>query len=537
VASTPDQKKAGIKTVLSVPQSRLLLIAFIEGATVMAVELLGAKMAAPFFGTSLYAWAGVLAVTLLALAGGYFLGGFLTTRYDSRKLLIAVLLVAGFTTALMRFSAPAVMKALIDSSITTGVLVSLCVYLLPPILCYGMVSPIIIRMLVDRTTESGTTSGKVFAVSTLGGVINTLVFGFVIIPEFGIGKPTLMSGALVALLPLLLRPNVIPIAGALMIIAFAFMKATKKQESPTGMIRMVYASEGLMGQVKVTDFGWTEPGYLNNQLVRCLFVNNTTQTMVTHHDGTSLLTYIWFIKPLLSRYGKGDKTLLIGLGGGALAKAIHERALDLRVVEIDERLPELARTYFGLPPEIETTVDDGRHFIRKTQENYNLIIFDAFLGENPPWQLLTTECFRETRERLLPGGMLVIEFYGFIEGKRGVVGRSVYRTLQSAGFENVEIIATAPRDGLERNLIFVASDVLIDFDSLDYRQTVYREPIGNLKDFMLDKTSLDTTDALLLTDDRPVLDKLLARPAMEWRESLNERFRNQFIRENKPLFY
>ena len=57
-----------------------LSIAFVEGATVMACELLGAKMTAPFFGTTIYSWAAVLAVTLGGLAGGYYFGGWMSAR-------------------------------------------------------------------------------------------------------------------------------------------------------------------------------------------------------------------------------------------------------------------------------------------------------------------------------------------------------------------------------------------------------------------------------------------------------------------------
>ena len=56
------------------------LLSFIEGGAVMATELLGAKMLAPYFGSSLYVWATVLAVTLGGLAIGYFLGGLLSFK-------------------------------------------------------------------------------------------------------------------------------------------------------------------------------------------------------------------------------------------------------------------------------------------------------------------------------------------------------------------------------------------------------------------------------------------------------------------------
>ena len=56
------------------------LLSFIEGASVMAAELLGAKMLAPYFGSSLYVWASVLAITLGGLAVGYYVGGILSYK-------------------------------------------------------------------------------------------------------------------------------------------------------------------------------------------------------------------------------------------------------------------------------------------------------------------------------------------------------------------------------------------------------------------------------------------------------------------------
>ena len=51
------------------------ILAFIEGGSVMAIELLGAKMLAIYYGNSLYVWTSVLSITLAGLAAGYFAGG------------------------------------------------------------------------------------------------------------------------------------------------------------------------------------------------------------------------------------------------------------------------------------------------------------------------------------------------------------------------------------------------------------------------------------------------------------------------------
>ena len=71
------------------------LLSFIEGGSVMAAELLGAKMLAPYFGSSLYVWASVLAITLGGLAVGYFAGGILSYKSKNPLTLFYVLLADG----------------------------------------------------------------------------------------------------------------------------------------------------------------------------------------------------------------------------------------------------------------------------------------------------------------------------------------------------------------------------------------------------------------------------------------------------------
>ncbi len=56
-------------------KNKLYTISFVEGASVMAAEICGAKLLAPFFGSSLYVWSSVMAITLGGLASGYFIGG------------------------------------------------------------------------------------------------------------------------------------------------------------------------------------------------------------------------------------------------------------------------------------------------------------------------------------------------------------------------------------------------------------------------------------------------------------------------------
>ena len=97
----------------------LLLIAFIEGGAVMAVELLGAKMIAPYFGSSLSVWSSVLAITLLGLTCGYYAGGILSRKPSAGSNLQLLLLIAALLTALMPILGAGIMEYILfmDSKI------------------------------------------------------------------------------------------------------------------------------------------------------------------------------------------------------------------------------------------------------------------------------------------------------------------------------------------------------------------------------------------------------------------------------------
>lgn len=56
------------------------LITFLSGAVVMAFEILGSRVLAPFFGNSIFVWGNLISVFMLGLAADYYLGGLLSSR-------------------------------------------------------------------------------------------------------------------------------------------------------------------------------------------------------------------------------------------------------------------------------------------------------------------------------------------------------------------------------------------------------------------------------------------------------------------------
>ncbi len=528
-----------MKNTLDKRNIAYLSIAFVEGATVMACELLGAKMTAPFFGTTIYSWAGVLAVTLGGLAGGYYFGGWMTTRKKPDTLLQFILLATGIFMIFMPLTGSVVMKLVINLSLLQGLMISLSVFLLPPVFLFGMVSPVIIAALVENAGDSGKTAGRVYAVSTVGGVLNTLLLGFYLIPEFGIRWPSISYGVLLLAIAFLfvVRGRKALKAAVVFIVAVGGIKVQATAERQhRSMFNIRYHSEGLLGQVKVADYGVRTDSF-GVMPVRGLLVNNTWQTVINLNDGTALLDYIYFIRPLLSYFPDDSKALLVGLGGGTLCSEIQRKVIDVEAVELDERLPFLAKKYFGLNPRTKVITDDGRHFIRTADKKYDLIIFDAFLGENPPWQLLTLESFEEVKGLLNPGGKFIIEFYGYLKGENGEAGRSVFATLQKAGLKP-KVIATSFTDDSERNFIFACGLDSFPLENLDYSGTKYTDKnISELHDYLIPASHFSRESYTVITDDNPVLDKMLKNPALAWRRELNTYFRDKLVAFGQPIFY
>ena len=181
----------------------------------MATEIIGAKISAPFYGTSIYVWSSVLSATLGGLAVGYYIGGRLSKHLKgSRQLHIAVL-----TSALLMLTFPWSSKIIMELSLALplkiGVIVSTFLTLSPVMLCYGIVSPLIVKLITPHQSYAGRSSGTVYSISTIGGVVSTFLFGFRLIPYEGLTNSSLIVGCLLILFPIIYFANILGIKNEL----------------------------------------------------------------------------------------------------------------------------------------------------------------------------------------------------------------------------------------------------------------------------------------------------------------------------------
>ena len=503
-----------------------LFIAFVEGSAVMASELLGAKMIAPFYGSSLLVWSSVIGVTLAALATGYFVGGYLADRFTGNTLLFTVLAFGAAFVGLMPVSARIIMDATLELGVRVGSLISTLVFLFPPLVCMGMVSPIIIRLASKDVQHTGRTAGTVYAISTLGGIIATFLAGFYAIPTWGITIPALVTASALGVFPILyfLSSKRLPIgAGLVVLLAGLFLGLGREKADPT----VLYQSEGLLGQVIVSQFEQVvnDTTYRN----RVLFVNRLPQANASLPTGYSLWPYVHCASTIASIKPVGSKALVLGMGGGSVADEFLRLGFEVEACEFDERIAEAAKKYFYPHENYPVHLDDARHFIRTTGNRYDIVIFDVFTGEQQPPHVLTAESFQEVKGILAPDGLVLVNFTGVLSGDRGLGARSLIKTLKENGFD-LRVLATPGKEE-SRNLLLVASPTKIDLSGLSVgRQneccrTITRVPIP-LPFTPLEKIPL--ADAVVLRDDRPILELLNLRVNESWRKQMMVHYHEQF---------
>lgn len=158
----------------------ILALAFTAGFIIMSVELLGGRILAPYFGSSIYVWGSIITVFMLSLSIGYLIGGRLSLHSPSLKRHGAFFLAAAFTLLPLILWGNELMEFVflrVEDPRYGSLLVSLLLFFVPTTIL-GMISPYSVRLLVINSHHSGQVAGFLYFVSTLGSAIGTLGTSF-----------------------------------------------------------------------------------------------------------------------------------------------------------------------------------------------------------------------------------------------------------------------------------------------------------------------------------------------------------------------
>ncbi len=507
----------------------LYCISFIEGGVVMVTEIAGARILSPFFGASLYSWASTLSITLLALMAGYYFGGYATTkpRFASTTAIIWVFLLSGIMVLLMPYIGYTLMKATISFSFFSGLIISELFFLFPPIFLMGMISPMIIQQITKHASLSGRSAGNIYAISTCGGILFTLIFGFLVIPEYGITVPLRILGLAVALLALTLllkrklsKTKVYTVVAILFVVSAVSFGRNKSHIFPMSPnTTLLHRSEGLLGELEVTERPVRRPDGSSFN-ARQLTTGNILQDYVVSDSlDFSLMYYVNFTDQLLKYIPNKSSSLLVGLGTGSLYAVLKNHRSNVETVEIDKRIYDYGVSYFGMKDHPEHAITDGRYFLNVTNKKYDLILLDVIIGENVPGQLISLEVFQRCRHLLNDGGTLIIEHGAVHNIEDNSFIPSVVKTLNEAGFQ--VSIFNPLKSTAYGDVLLVASAKKFETDNKFIESNILLKG-GPLSAYELPITAFNSEAANILTDDINNSDILLKAHYFSVRERIRE---------------
>ena len=427
-------------------------VVFATSAAVLILEILAARLLAPYVGVTLETYTAIIGTVLAGIALGSAAGGRAADRVDPHRLLGPLLVAGGAlslaTIPLVRFVGDTGEGA---GSKQTILLAAVGFFL--PAAVLSAVTPTVAKLRLHSLATTGSTVGSLSALGTAGALFGTFLAGFFLVEAFATSTSIVaVGGALVAgglVLWLWLARSGLPVAAVLVLVAASGAVATVASAAECHVETTYHCA-------RVEDEG------RGRRLLRL----DTLRHSYVDLDDPSHLEFGYtqrFAEVIDAAHpGAGPLDALhIGGGGFTLPRYLAAVRPGTRstVLEIDGRLVELDRDRLGLGdvPDVDVRVGDGRILVRDVADgSQDVVLGDAFGGLAVPWHLTTVEAVREVRRVLRPGGVYVVNVIDYPPTR---FAKAEVATLLAV-FDHVEVLAgqAALEGQAGDNFVLVASD-------------------------------------------------------------------------------
>lgn len=501
--------------------SKLLLFftVTLSGGAVMILELLGTRIIAPYYGVSLYVWSSLISVTMIALALGYYWGGYLADRYPKLRL-AHIFMLAALATVLIPFLSGPVMQLTNPLGIRGGAFVSALLLFTVPLTALAMVGPFVIKLATEDLQGVGTAVGSVYAVSTLGSVLATLMLGFYLLPVLGTRAIIFSVSLIVLALAFLLMvrdkqgftspASGLPLVLSAVLVGILTANGHAKVAQLSQGFKVIHQEESVYGWVRVVDD--------QKHGVRLLLSDASVLSAMSLTSGHTMLGYQTIIGLLPLFLPAAHDALLIGLGGGHIALDLKAKGLNVDTIEIDPAVAEASLNYFNFKPTGDFIVGDARYETKKLTKHYDFIIHDCFTGGSEPTHLLTVEMLTQLRGLLSEQGILALNYVGFTKGAGTEAVASVYKTLKEV-LPNVQVFITEKAEFTD--FIFLASNQPVTLDRNNPDQRVQ---------WLLDhEYALSDSGGIVITDNFNPMESMQVRKAETYRKVFMERITPELL--------
>jgi hypothetical protein len=480
------------------------LLVFLSSAAVLVLEILAARLLAPYVGATLETYTAIIGTILAGIAVGSWYGGKVADQRDPRTLIGPLLIVGG---ALGFLAIPVIDlmgSGLRGASGPTTVAVTAFAFFLPAAVL-SAVTPAVIKLQLASLEKTGTVVGRLSGISTAGAIIGTFLTGFVLVgaaPTRVIVRGTAMFLILLGLVVLVRLKGATRVGAGTAVFVLVAAGASFAIGHPCQYESRYYCAFIVEDEDRPSG--------------RALWLDTLRHSYVDLEDPTHLeFLYTQLFGDVVEAFrpeGEPVTTLHVGGGGFTMPRYLRETrpGSEHLVLELDPLLIDVSRRELGLElqDDIEVLTGDARLSIREAPaDRFELVIMDAFGGISVPWHLATEEFLLDVDAAMTDDGVYVANLID--HGPRDFLRAELATVAQV--FEHVAVIGPAPRfsdgpDAAGGNVVIVASQAPLDLAAISRAN---RERGG--VEVVLDGDELErfTRDAPVLTDDEAPVDQLL----------------------------
>ena len=494
------------------------------GIALMGVEMSASRFIAVYFSSSQIVWTIIIGVIMIAMAAGNYWGGRQADKRPSYLRLYFELLFAGTWIVLVPFLGRFVVAGVsvfFALFVTKGLVIwsalFSCLFLfVPPLLFLGKVTPSLIKYSLGEKV-SGKVIGLLEALNTVGSIIGTFLPTFLTIPFIGTSNSFVLFGSMIAALGLLYvithfvdyfrnKPKAVKVEGENKEdeIKEKMPKKMKKTMVFSGIFAVIWIF-GMVISSNVSPIFWEDQSTIieTDSMYNYLKVNKEGKT--TYFSTNVLfgvqscinddysLTGMYYDNLLISPYvvKENPKVLVLGNGTGTYATMMKDYLhceCDITAVEIDQKIIDLSYKYFKMNKDVNVVCDDGRNFIARDKNMYDIILVDAYSSISAPFHMTTTEFFTLVKDHLNDDGIMMMNVNMYSE-REGSVNAALCDTSYGV-FENLYAFYDGGGSGLEvyatkdktRDFISEVKEVEVEdkslqvvFDTLSNRLTPYKD--------------------------------------------------------------
>lgn len=394
--------------------------AFFSGFITMALEMMIGRSFIPYFGGTIYTWGALIAVFLIGMTIGYVIGGRMADRHPHGRIVPVLFFLSTFTILFVPFQGEAIINLILDhvEDLRYAALLASVLLAAVPAALLAAVSPFCLRLLLDRQDHSGTVSGRLSALSTAGSIVGTLGTSFYFIPGFGMRSIYFVLAGSTLALSILFFGLIVARGRARPALAVALLAglSTLALPRPSAALDTAHLLALPDGELERIDSEYNTVFVEKRGSQIGLFFgyrrNRYTESVIDlAHPKALAVPYTRYMTAALAFHpGPVAKIALVGLGGGRTINYLIDSlpGASGEVAELDEAVVDVAARYFGAEPSdrLKIRTMDGRIFLQRSKERFDLILLDAYRGPFVPFHLTTQEFYRLVQERLAPGGVV-----------------------------------------------------------------------------------------------------------------------------------